>query len=133
MKTLELEKRGCDFWKDEKLESDCENFRLCTADTIKGKDGRNYFLEFALLRNRGHMRKVSKNGKKILKHPVFEIDIKEGLYFTNQYENNEGCWQDAKINQAIWDLNLSYTKKDILKAVNFISKDKYSSIKFIER
>ena len=137
MKTLYLEKRGCDFWHDEKIESDIGNYRVTTTDyTIEGKNRKKYFLEFSLWRNRGHYRTTTKNGKRTLKKPVFEIDIPNGLSINTEFDekdiNGVLCsWRDLKIEKQLHKKMLTYTKKDILRAVNYISKDKYTKIEFV--
>lgn len=131
MKKLFLEKRGCDFFTPN-LASDVGNYRVTTqTEEIRGKDGNLYFLEFTLWYNRGHYRKISKYGNKELLHPVWEIDIKEALAISTQYTNEKGSWRNIKLEKELHNLNLTYTQKDILEAVNFISKDKYNKIIFI--
>lgn len=133
MKTLYLEKRGCDFFTQDNLSSDVGNYRVTTrTEEIRGKDGNLYFLEFTLWRNRGHFRKISKYGNKKLLHPVWEIDIKEALAINTQYSNEAGSWGNINLEGELYKLNLTYTQKDILKAVNFLSKDKYSKIIFVD-
>jgi hypothetical protein len=85
-----------------------------------------------LWENRGHYRKISKYGNKELLHPVWEIDIKEALAISTQYTNEKGSWGNIKLEKELGNLNLTYTQKDILEAVNFISKDKYNKIIFID-
>ena len=126
---LYLQKRGCNFWQGENLKSDCQNYRLTTKDyEIKGKDNKTYFLEFGLWRDRGHLRTHTKDGKRQLKKPVFEIDIKEGLAFGTAYENENGTFRNCELEKKIGELNLEYTQADILKAVNFFSAKKYNKI-----
>jgi hypothetical protein len=133
MKKLFLEKRGCDFFTPNNLTSDVGNYRVTTrTEEIRGKDGNLYFLEFTLWENRGHYRKISKYGNKELLHPVWEIDIKEALAISTQYTNEKGSWGNIKLEKELGNLNLTYTQKDILEAVNFISKDKYNKIIFID-
>ena len=129
---LLLQKRGCDFWNDEEAQSDISNYRVTTpAETIRGKDGNLYFLEFCLWRNKGHYRTTTKNGQRELKKPVFEIDAKNCLCIHTQYETKEGCFANISLEKRINKLNLPYTKQGILEAVNIISKNQYNKIKFI--
>ena len=107
MKTLYLEKRGLDFWKDEPLPSDVGNFRVCTGNyNVKGKSGRTYFVEFSYDRR------------------------KKGMHISLAYENDQGAWGDLKLESEIYNMNLSYTFKDILYAINHISEEHYDEVKF---
>ena len=60
---LLLEKRGCNFNGGVPVttKSDVGNYRVCTmGETVPGKDGRNYFLEFSLWQNRSQPRYTNK-------------------------------------------------------------------------
>ena len=80
MKTLYLEKRGCNFWGDEAVESDIGNYRVCThGEDIQGKDGNMYFLEFSLWRDRKKAR---------TKHKVTGKPLKNVHYYIINIQNN---------------------------------------------
>lgn len=128
---LKLEKRGCNFWKDEPIQSDINNYRVVTVERIESKNGNFYFLEFCLWRNKGHYRTKTKNNKRELKRPVFEIDLKNGLLINTEYETQAGAFRDCNLEKNLNKKNYTYTKKDILKAVNSFSKLKYTTIEFI--
>lgn len=125
-KTLFLEKRGCDFSKydTEMLEnSDCENYRLCGR--IVDKHGRNLFIELTRCdARRFHNIRTGKPLKN------FVIEHSHKLYISTQYDNFDGSWRDLKLESKIYDLNLNYTQKDILKAVNILAgnKEAYNNI-----
>lgn len=128
---LYLEKMGCDFWKDETSESDIKNYRVRThGETIPGKDGNMYFLEFSLWRDRKKYRKTHKINGKPLKHPVAEIINTNGIALDTQYTNARGSWGNCKLEAEISEKNYSYTKADILKIANEISTNTYTSIIF---
>ena len=129
---LFLEKRGCDFWEDEPIKSDVGNYRVTTTDyNIEGKDGKFYFVSFMLWRNKGHYRTTTKNGKRELKKPVFEIDIENGLAIEPSFNDDEGTFLNLTLEKKVNNKNFEYTKQGILSAVNMFSKYKYTSIEFI--
>ena len=132
-KILYLEKRGCDFWKDDKLciLSDVGNYRVGSYDySIKGKDGRDYILEF------GHFdkytyRKTNKRTNKPLKKEVRELTLENALHIDTQFECEEGTFRNLKLETQIYNRNYTYTLENILNVVNEISVDLYTSIEFI--
>ena len=128
---LKLEKRGCNFWKDEPIKSDINTYRVVTAERIESKNGNFYLLEFCLWRNKGHYRTKTKNNKRELKKPVFEIDVKNGLCMNTEFETQNGAFRDCNLEKKINQKNYTYNKKDILKAVNSFSKLKFTKIDFI--
>ena len=129
---LFLEKMGCDFNKGETAISDIGNYSVRTHDEcIRGKDGRTYFLEFTLWRNRTKTRYNHKITGKPLKHPVQEIINPQAVALDTEYSNTDGSWRNCTLEREIHELNLSYNKHDILEIVNRISLDTYTEIKFI--
>lgn len=131
--TLFLEKRGCDFFKDDRINqlSDVGNYRVGSYNySIEGKDGINYILEFTNWK-RYKYRKTHKRTGKPLKHEIKEIFNENALHIDTEYENENGCFRNCKLENIIYEMNLNFTINDILKAVNLISKDKYTDIKFI--
>jgi hypothetical protein len=50
------------------------------------------------------------------------------LHIDTEFENDNGCWADLTFEKEVTDMKLSYTKADILKAVNYISVKQYSKI-----
>lgn len=109
---LLLERRGCEFTKNDKINniSDVGNHRLDTLDyDIQGEDGKKYFIEF--------VHGCNKNAGK--------------LYISACYCTEVGCFSNLKLEKRINDKEYSYTEKNILKAVNSISAEKYDGIKYV--
>lgn len=131
--TLYLKKMGLDFWKDETAESDINNYRVRTlGETIPGKDGRTYFLEFSLWRDRKQVRYTHKVTGKPLKHAVFDIINRCGMSIDTEFTNNRGSWRNCTLEQKLSEKNYSYTQAGILAAVNEISANTYTKIIFVE-
>ena len=131
---LYLKKMGLDFWDDETVKSDVNNYRVRTlGETIPGKDGRMYFLEFSLWRDRKQVRYTHKITGKPLKHAAFDIINHCGLHVDSEFSNDRGSWCNLALEKTIHDKNYSYTQADILAAVNEISTNTYTKIVFVER
>ena len=128
-KILVLEKRGCNYadLKDvEKMKiSDVRNYRVGIYDySIRGKDGRNYILEFG-----GYEKKKvveTKTGKKKI-----VTDYINALHIDTQYEDEKGCWRNLELEKRLQEMRFTYNLEDILKCVNEISKDTYTSVIFV--
>lgn len=132
-KVLFLEKMGCDFWNDETADSDIKNYRVRThGEIIPGKDGKIYFLEFHLWRNRKQIRYTHKRTGRPLKHPAFDIINPQGVAIDTEYSDNNGCWRNCKLEEQLTAKNYSYTKADILTIVNEISTNTYDRIIFAD-
>lgn len=128
---LFLEKMGCDFWKDEPAVSDVGNYRVRThGEVIPGKDGKMYFLEFSMWRNRKKIRYTHKITGKPLKHPALDVINRNGVALATQYTNEKGCWRNCTLEKEISEKNYSFTKEDILKIANEISTITYNQIIF---
>ena len=130
MKTLYLEKRGCNFWGDETVESDIGNYRVCThGEDIHGKDGNMYFLEFSLWRDRKKARTKHKVTGKPLKKVHYDIINSQGLAIDTQYTDYNGMsWRNVSLERELNKDNYSYNTADILKVVNRISTEQYDNI-----
>jgi hypothetical protein len=131
-KTLFLETRGCDFFKSDKINelSDIGNYRVY-AFNIMAKNGINYLLEMTRTQKR-QWRTTHKKTNKPLKKPIMEILSENSLFIDNEYENEKGSWRDLNFYKT-FDLekyDFSYTKKDVLQAINIISIKQYSNIVF---
>ena len=129
-KTLFLECRGCYFFDKDKITelSDVGNYRIGAYNNeIKAKNGKSYVIEFVSTTRRA-LRKTHKKNGKPLKHPVIEITQENALCIDTQFENADGCWADLALEKEITDMKLSYTKADILTAVNYISVEQYNKI-----
>ena len=130
---LFLEKRGCDFRKDETAHSDINNYRVCThGEIIPGKDGNIYFLEFHLWRDRKQVRYTHKRTGKPLLHPAFDIINPQGVAINTAFTNDRGCWRNCKLEEELNAKNYSYTEADILTIVNKISTNTYDRIIFAD-
>lgn len=131
---LYLKKMGLDFWDDEPVKSDVNNYRVRTlGETIPGKDGRMYFLEFSLWRDRKQIRYTHKTTGKPLKHAKFDIINPCGMAICTEYTENRYSWGNITLEKALNEKNYSYTQSDILAAVNEISTNNYTEIVFINR
>lgn len=132
---LLLEKRGCNIngGVPANTESDVGNYRVCTlGEAIPGKDGRNYFLEFALWQNRSQPRYTNKRTGAPLKHPVQEIINPIGLHIDTSFTDECGqTWRDLSLEQRIHKQNPSYTTAEILAIANEISAEHYDDIKWV--
>lgn len=133
MKTLYLEKRGCDFFANDNttVNSDIGNYRVGVYDySIHGKNGKDYILEFCHW-TRYEYRKTHKITGRPLKHPVKELKNLNALLLNTQYENECGCFCDLSLESITHEKNPSYTLADILAVVNEISAENYDNIEFI--
>ena len=123
---------GLDFWSDEKAMSDIGNYRVRTlGECIPGKDGRMYFLEFSLWRDRKQVRYNHKVTGKPLKRPVYEIINRQAVAIDTEFSNADGSWRNCKLEGELHAKNYSYTQTDILEIVNSISTEKFDSIQFV--
>ncbi len=128
---LYLKKMGLDFWDDEPVKSDINNYRVRTlGETIPGKDGRMYFLEFSLWRDRKQVRYTHKITGKPLKHATFDIINSCGMAIDTEFTDDRGSWRNCTLEKALSEKNYSYTQADILAAVNEISATTYTKIIF---
>ena len=134
-KTLTLVKMGCDFWSDDRINqlSDCENYRIETrTEPVNGKDGNKYFLSFGGYDKR-RTRYTNKRTGAQLKCPVDEVVLENALHIDTMYENDKGAWRNIRLESELQDMNLTYIKADILKAVNYISADNYTAVEIVDR
>lgn len=140
MKSIKFMKRGCNFWNDDDVNnySDVGNYRIATDSySIKGKDGNNYFVEFSRWKKYNFRTEHKKTGKE-LKKAVKEILNYNGLAIDIQYQVKESdgwlsSYGNSRLEAKIHDMNLSYTKSDILKAINIISADQYDEIIIVDK
>lgn len=131
---LLLEKRGCNFFApDQNCGSDVGNYRVCTPyESIPGKNGRAYFLEFTLWRNRTKLRYTAKRTGKPLKNPVPEIINPIALRLNTSFQEGDSSYRDLKLEEQVSAENPSFTVSDILHIVNDISTEHYDGIKWVE-
>ena len=135
MATITLEKRGCNFWDVDLTAtlSDVGNYRVGIYDrSIHCINGRNYILEFSH-GTRYRYRTTNKRTGKPLKHPIREIVNLNSLHLDTEFERLEpngfkSSWRDSHLEEVIYNMNLSYTKSDILRVINMISETKFDAI-----
>lgn len=129
---LKLEKRGCDFWKDSKEEklSDVGNYRVCTAERLTGKNGREYFIEFSG-RDRYNYRYFNKKTGEPLKKAVRELVAPCALWVDTEYENDNGAWRDLNIEKAFFAAGpRPYTCSEILRFASDLTGNNYDKIEW---
>lgn len=127
---VKIEKRGCDFWKDDEIAkiSDVGNYRVGVYDySIHGKNGKDYIIEFTGY-EQYYFRTTSKSGKP-LKHPKKVIKNNNALSVRLTYEDEQGTWGDVPLAMEL-QKDKSYTKADILKVINELSKKQYTGLIF---
>ena len=134
-KTLTLVKMGCDFFNGDRINqlSDCENYRIETRkNLVKGKDGNEYFLSFGGYDKR-RTRYTNKRTGAQLKRPVDEVVLENALHIDTQFDDENGSWRNCNLESELCEMGLTFTKADILKAVNYISADNYTEIEIVGR
>lgn len=123
MKTLYLQKRGCDILESDALskQSDCENFRLYVEFTDKkGKFVVGSLTSMKMVR---HFTKSGKPLKKFVKTDIY------GLSTDLQVSSNIAQVRySLNISNELRDIKYRYTKEGILKLINSLSIDEYSRI-----
>lgn len=132
-KTLYLEKRGCDFFNGDKINavSDVGNYRVGSYDySIKGKDNRDYILEFRSWDRYTYRKTNKRTGKPLLKE-VKEVLLLNALNINTQYENENGCFRNCQLEKELLETPMLYTIENILKVVNEISVDHYDKVEFV--
>ena len=129
-KILYLEKMGNDFPIGEPIKglSDLENYRLRFKNIKLNKKYINTLRENAVPIIEGDI--IS--GRNYRKGT---LDIKgTKLFLDTQYSTTDGgTYRPLTIESIIHNKNYEYTKKDVLKAINEISKDTYTKIIIVER
>lgn len=129
--TLYMDKRGCNFWKDDPIreKSDIGNYRVTTGDyNVTGTNGRVYFMEFIHIDTVYRFNR--KDGKGELKKPVREKLETPLLRVDCEFQNERGTWGDITTEKRINAANYPYTIAGILSAVNSISAVKYDNLVF---
>ena len=134
-KTLTLVKMGCDFFNGDRINqlSDCENYRIETRkNLVKGKDGNEYFLSFGGY-DKHRTRYTNKRNGAQLKRPVDEVVLENAIHIDTEFDDENGSWRNCKLESELCEMGLTFTKSDILKAVNYISADNYTEIEIVDR
>ena len=135
MKTLYLEKRGCDFFKNDNdvVKSNVGNYRVGSYNhSVVGTDGNEYIMEFSKgIKN--HIRTENLRTGKPLKKAVVTRINNCCLCFDTEYVGMDGMSRrNLKMEETVRNMNLDYTLENILKVVNMFSVDKYDTIEFID-
>lgn len=128
MKTLKLLKMGCDFWSDENLKkvSDLENYRLRL--NFIDKNG----IEVSGDVSRGYKNRFTKkNGEPLKKY----VKVHQHMLCADfQYIASDGFTYGYKTNSIykfIDDNDLNYNSIDLLKLINHLSSENYTSIEIL--
>lgn len=120
---LYLEKRGCDFWRDDEINqiSDLQNYRLF-CNGMELKDGKK--IKFDVSRGARYDFTSYKQPKLLNMYK---------LYFDTYYEDEKGCWRLLEVEKKLHkdSNNYNYNSSDLLKAINTISKVKYTRIEIL--
>lgn len=133
---LYLECRGCYFFASDPINnlSDVGNYRVGVyKHRIAAKDGRSYILEFGGYDRKEMLYTSPKTGKP-LKHPKCEVVLENALHISTEYETLDSkkislAFRNCKLEKEIHDKKeYLFTKSDILKVVNSISKKQYNKI-----
>lgn len=120
-KVLFLEKRGCTIREAKPLEIDFSNYRYVSR--IVDRFGRNLFIEIT----RGEkIRFTNKRTGKNLKKPVHVHSWK--LHISTQFDNMNGSFADLETDRSVWNQDYLFNSSDVLRAVNSISSDTYTSV-----
>lgn len=129
-KILYLEKMGNDFPIGEPIKdlSDLGNYRLRFKNIKLNKKYINTLRENAIPIIEGDI--ISGRN-----YREDTLDIKSTkLFLDTQYNTIDGgTYRPLTIESIIHNKNYEYTKKDVLKAINEISKDTYTKIIIVER
>lgn len=128
---LFMEKRGCDFFHGEHINSDIGNYRICTASYIKLADGRQMFFEFCRS-DRYQFRNVNKRTGAPLKKPVYELVMKDACALNTCYDGGDGMsYRDLDMEHSFHSSPVPYTLKTVLEFINSVSAKQYSAIRFV--
>lgn len=128
---LFMEKRGCDFFHGEHINSDIGNYRICTASYIKLADGRQMFFEFCRS-DRYQFRNVNKRTGTPLKKPVYELVMKDACALNTCYDGGDGMsYRDLDMEHSFHSSPIPYTLKTVLEFINSVSAEQYSAIQFV--
>lgn len=132
MKTLDLERRGCEFNMVTDaalaLESDVRNYRVCTPGyDVYGKNGRDYFLEFT----RYDAKEVSPKARPTTLNPKINVVMKNALHIDTAYETADGCFRDCEMESQLHSTPQKFTTESILNAVNEIAAEPYDTIRYV--
>lgn len=125
-KVLYLKKMGMDFPKGEPIRelSDLGNYRLRFKDVVLNDEYSNTLRENAIPVISGDL--IS--GRDYTKGTVNSTK----LFLDTEYQTDNGnCYRPLVLESIINKSDYSYTKEDVLKAINKISKDKYTSIEIL--
>jgi hypothetical protein len=127
-KVLYLEKMGNDFPIGEPIRklSDLGNYRLRFKDVVLKDELANMLRENAIPVISGDL--IS--GRDYTKGTVNSTK----LFLDTEYQTEEGNFYRPLTIESIISMNdYEYTKEDVLKVINLISKEKYTKIEILEK
>lgn len=128
---LYMEKRGCDFFHGEHINSDIGNYRICTASYIRLADGQQMFFEFCRS-DRYQFRNVNKRTGAPLKKPVYELVMKDACALNTCYDGGDGMsYRDLNMEHSFYSSPMPYTLKTVLEFINSVSAERYDTIQFV--
>lgn len=136
VKYLKLERRGCEYFAPDKGRDDVGNYRVGSYDhSIRGKDGRNYIIEFCSW-DAWQIRKTNKRNGQPLKNPIKEIIKHNALYIDTEFNKIEpdgfvSSWRNSTLEREQNKKYRDYSIAGILDTVNEISIDHYDDIQWI--
>lgn len=116
--------------------SDIGYYRIGIYDNrIKGKDGRNYILDFWCCTHYKYRTTHKITGKE-LKKPIREIITPCGIHLDTEFEklSKDGfmlSYRNSQLEQEVHEMHLSYTKENILKVINYIAAEKFDAIEIV--
>jgi hypothetical protein len=128
--TLFLECRGCYFFESDRINtlSDVGNYRVGVyRNQVTAADGRKFILEFGSY-TKYKTRYTNKRTGKPLMHPVRELVLENALHVNTEFDNERGSWADLALEKKLNDMNLTYTKENILKVVNTVSVKQFDCV-----
>lgn len=136
---LLLERRGCEYFKDDAGRDDIGNYRVGSYENrISAKDGNDYILEFCGY-DYNIVRRTNKRTGAPLKKPIIETVMKNALHVDTEFETiipGEkflSSWRNSALEKEYRDTGAHpYCRASILDFVNSISVDKYDDIMFVE-
>ena len=128
---------------DKNISTDIKNHRIRVIDRIdivyKG-EAYNMFFEF-LQGVHWHYRKENLRTGKPLKHPVYTVDVVDGLYIETQDERMkvdtwgefEMSYRNSALEREFWEEHREYTRANILEVVNrYKVGAPYTEVKLID-
>ena len=130
---------------DSTIGTDVKNHRVRVLENIDiCYQGKNYNMFFEFLHGvHWHYRTTNKRTGKELKHPVYTIDLVDGMYLDTQYEKLEkvfddgtpfySSWRNSAFEREFYNEHLEFTRANILKVVNrYKVGEKFTDVKLVD-